>query len=167
MDHLEGPDSDLWLIDVRSGPDIWNTHAMATGNKRGPKQVTASHKAAMQAGRLESKAVREYLEALEAHKPKRGRKRTVESINKRIAAIDELFEDSDALTRVNLVQERMNLDNELLSMEVSESLDEYEDGFVEAAKAYSDRKGITYAAWREVGVDAAVLKRAGISRAAG
>jgi hypothetical protein len=121
----------------------------------------------MQAGRLESKAVREYLEALEAHKPKRGRKRTVESINKRIAAIDELFEESDALTRVNLVQERMNLDNELLSMEVSESLDEYEDGFVEAAKAYSDRKGITYAAWREVGVDAAVLKRAGISRAAG
>ena len=35
-----------------------------------------------------------------------------------------------------------------------------------AAKAYGERKGITYAAWREVGVAAAVLKTAGISRAA-
>jgi hypothetical protein len=35
---------------------------------------------------------------------------------------------------------------------------------VKAASAYSARKGISYAAWRELGVEAAVLKRAGISR---
>ena len=30
---------------------------------------------------------------------------------------------------------------------------------------YGDRKGISYAAWRELGVSPAILKRAGISRA--
>ena len=40
-----------------------------------------------------------------------------------------------------------------------------EDGFVKVAKGYSSRKGISYNAWRTVGVSAAVLKRAGISRA--
>jgi hypothetical protein len=39
-----------------------------------------------------------------------------------------------------------------------------ESGFVKAAKGYSTRKGISYAAWREAGVDPAVLKQAGISR---
>ena len=33
-----------------------------------------------------------------------------------------------------------------------------------AAKGYSERKGISYAAWREAGVPAATLKAAGISR---
>ena len=32
---------------------------------------------------------------------------------------------------------------------------------------YSRRKGITYAAWREAGIDPAVLRRAGIRRAGG
>ena len=36
-----------------------------------------------------------------------------------------------------------------------------------ARASASDRKGITYAAWREAGVDPAVLRRAGIRRAAG
>ena len=39
--------------------------------------------------------------------------------------------------------------------------------FVQAARPYGERKGISYAAWREAGVDAAVLKRAGVRRAAG
>ena len=43
-------------------------------------------------------------------------------------------------------------------------ISELEDAFVEVAVSYSGRKGITYSAWREVGVPAATLKRAGISR---
>jgi hypothetical protein len=37
---------------------------------------------------------------------------------------------------------------------------------VKAARDYGQRKGISYAAWREAGVDAAVLKKAGIGRGA-
>ena len=40
-----------------------------------------------------------------------------------------------------------------------------EKGFAGAAKAYGERKGITFAAWREFGVPTAVLKQAGITRA--
>jgi hypothetical protein len=39
-----------------------------------------------------------------------------------------------------------------------------EGQFVKVAQAYSARKGITYAAWRAVGVEPSVLKKAGISR---
>ena len=35
------------------------------------------------------------------------------------------------------------------------------------AKSYSERKGLTYAAWREAAVDARVLKQAGITRGPG
>jgi hypothetical protein len=41
-----------------------------------------------------------------------------------------------------------------------------EDAFVKVAASYSARQGISYASWREVGVPAAVLKRAKISRSA-
>jgi hypothetical protein len=41
-----------------------------------------------------------------------------------------------------------------------------EQAFAEVAASYSDRQGISYASWREVGVPAAVLKRAGIARSA-
>ena len=51
--------------------------------------MSDSHKAALAEGREQGRAVRRYLEALEAHKPKRGRKRTPDSVQKRLAAIDE------------------------------------------------------------------------------
>jgi hypothetical protein len=118
----------------------------------------------MAVGRNESRAVRAYLEALEAHKPKRGRKRTPESVERRLAVIDSEIDEADAITRVNLVQERINLQDELASLTAGTDLSELEDAFVEAAKGYSERRGISYSAWREVGVEPAVLKRANISR---
>ena len=39
--------------------------------------------------------------------------------------------------------------------------------FVKVAKEYSERNGYSYAAWRAIGVEAAVLKRAGVSRSEG
>ncbi len=126
--------------------------------------MSDSHKAALAEGREQGRAVRRYLEALEAHKPKRGRKRTQESIEKRLAAIEEQLPEADPLTRLHLVQERMNLQNELAAGDNSVDLAVLEEGFVESASPYGQRKGITYAAWREAGVDPAVLRRAGIRR---
>jgi hypothetical protein len=40
-----------------------------------------------------------------------------------------------------------------------------EKQFIKVAKAYGDRKGITYSTWRAAGVSAAVLQKAEISRA--
>ena len=126
--------------------------------------MSDSHKAALAEGRDQGRAVRRYLEALEAHKPKRGRKRTPESVQKRLVAIDQKLADADALTRLHLVQERMNLTNELANAGDTVDLEALEDEFVSAAAPYGSRKGITYAAWRSMGVDPAVLRRAGIKR---
>lgn len=126
--------------------------------------MSAAHKAALAVGRNESRAVRAYLEALEAHRPKRGRKRTPESIKKRLAVIDGSIDAADPITKLNLVQERLNLTAELDHLEGAADLGDYEAEFIDAAAGYSERKGISYAAWRELGVDAAVLKQAGVSR---
>ena len=132
--------------------------------KQSPKKMTDEHKAALAEGRAQGRAIRDYLEALDAHKPKRGRKRTPDSIKKRLAKIDIEIEESDPMRRVVLVQERIDLVAELATAEGGVDLTELEAGFVEHAADYSDRKGISYSAWREVGVLPATLKAAGIGR---
>jgi hypothetical protein len=129
--------------------------------------MSDEHKHALAVGREESRAVRRYLEALEAHKPKRGRRRTSEGIEGRLRQIEEELLIADPLSRVHLVQERIDLENELASKEDAVDLEALEDGFVHAARGYGERKGITYKAWREAGVDANVLSRAGIARTRG
>ena len=126
--------------------------------------MSAQHKQALAVGREESRAVRRYLEALEAHRPRRGRKRTAESIEARLRVIDDKLPSADPLTKVHLVQERINLENELASKGEAVDMKALEDAFVEAAKGYGERKGLTYAAWRAAGVDANVLRRAGVPR---
>ena len=126
--------------------------------------MSDSHKAALAEGREQGRAVRRYLEALEAHKPKRGRKRTPESMQKRLATIDEQLPNADPLTRLHLVQERMDLEAELSATDDGVNLQELQDAFVAAAEPYGRRKGITYSAWRELGVDPSVLRAAGIRR---
>jgi hypothetical protein len=132
--------------------------------RRGPKEITDEHKAAMAAGRTEGRAVKKYLEALEGHRPRRGRKRTPESINARLDRIDHELIAADPMTRLSLIQERLDLKDELRRMETVVDLTEVEADFVTAAKAYGERKGISYQAWREIGVPPAVLKSAGINR---
>jgi uncharacterized protein YicC (UPF0701 family) len=121
----------------------------------------------MAAGRTEGRAVREYLDALRSNKPKRGRKRTPDSIKARLAKIDEEIAVADPLDELRLIQERRNLSEELETMSAGIDMTALEAEFVKVAKSYSQRQGISYATWREVGVEAAVLKAAGVSRAAG
>ncbi len=129
-------------------------------------KMTDAHKQALAEGRRHGKAVRTYLEALEANKPKRGRKRTPESIQTRLDTIEETIEDCAPMTRLSLVQERMDLEAEKAALEAGSTVDmsQLETEFVKSAATYGDSKGITYAAWRQVGVEARVLKAAGISR---
>ena len=128
------------------------------------REMSEEHKAALAEGRKQGRSVRNYLEALEAHKPKRGRKRTPESMRNRLAKIATSLPTADAMSRLQLVQERMDLQAAVTAAETTVDLSALEDEFVTAAGSYGERKGISYAAWREVGVPAAILKRAGITR---
>jgi hypothetical protein len=133
--------------------------------KKGPKNpLSDEHKAAMAAGRHEGRVVRDYLEALRSNKPRRGRKRTAESITARLETIEAELTEADALDELRLLQERRNLQVELESMGTGIDITALEQEFVKVARSYSERQGIAYATWREVGVDASVLKDAGISR---
>lgn len=138
---------------------------MPTMAKRGPKgPLTPEHKAALATGRTEGKVVRDYLEALRTTKPKRGRKRTPESIHARLAAIEEELAVASAIDELRLLQERRDLTIELESKDQGIDIAALETEFIRVAKNYSARQGIEYATWRDVGVEASVLKAAGVSR---
>ena len=126
--------------------------------------MTDEHKAALERGRAEGRIVRDYLEGLRNSKPKRGRKRTPESINGRLQKIEEALADATAIEELQLIQERRDLTAELEQVDQGVDLTALEEAFVGVASAYGERKGISYGSWREVGVSAATLKRAGIGR---
>jgi hypothetical protein len=141
-----------------------NTTKPATTKPRAKSSMSDEHKAALAQGRLEGRVVRDYLAALRASKPKRGRKRTTASINSRLATIDSQLPTASPIDELRLVQEKHNLITELETVDADVDRSGLEDAFVEIAASYGDRHGISYSSWREVGVPAAVLKRAGVGR---
>ena len=126
--------------------------------------MTDEHKAALAKGRVEGRVVREYLEGLRATKPKRGRKRTAETVATRLETIDAELGSASPIDELLLVQERRVLRSELESMSDIIDMKQLEAEFVARAKSYSQSKQISYQSWRDVGVEASVLKAAGISR---
>ena len=131
-----------------------------------PRELSEEHKAALEQGRRAGRAVKDYLTALEGQRPKRGRKRTRESVEKRLAEVGDEIVVAAPLQRLQLVQERLDLEAELERMDADANvnIDDLEAAFVEHCAAYSASKGICRAAWREVGVPAAVLTRAGLKK---
>lgn len=132
--------------------------------KTATRSMSDDHKAALAEGREHGRKVRRYLEAIETNRPKRGRKRSPDAMRNRLTAIEDELMTADPLKRLQLVQERLTLQTHLDADDQPLDLDELEAEFIAVAKGYSERKGITYAAWREIGVEPAVLKKAGISR---
>ena len=128
------------------------------------RKMSDEHKAALAQGRTEGRIVRDYLEALRSNRPKRGRKRTEASITRRLEAIEKSLSEANPLNELKLVQERRDLLAERDSMSNGVDLSDVEDKFVQVAKEYGERQGISYSSWREVGVQPNVLKRAGVSR---
>lgn len=127
-------------------------------------QMSDEHKAALAEGRAQGKAVRDYLAALEQEK-KPGRKVDAASIEQRINEVQaRVDEEPDPAKRVELIQKRLDLENKLIDAQESADLEALEEEFVGAVAPYSERKSISYHAWREAGVPAAVLKRAGVPR---
>lgn len=134
---------------------------------RKSRPISKAHKAALAEGRAQGRAVRRYLEALESSGSKHGRRRSPESIEARLAQIDEVWGEANPITRLHLAQERIDLRSDLDELSTPTiDLDSLEDEFVANAARYADRKGLTYGAFREVGVAPAVLRRAGIRRGA-
>jgi hypothetical protein len=136
----------------------------AGSRKRGPAKMTDSHKQALAEGREASRHVRAYLEALQANKPKRGRKRTKETVQKQLDEVTTQIGPALGLKKLELAQRRIDLETELAGFATKVDLTDLRRDFVKYAKSYAQRKGISYGAWREAGVSAEDLKAAGITR---
>lgn len=125
--------------------------------------MSDEHKAALAQGRRESRAVKDYLAALGSRRP--GRPVTKESLTAKIESLNAKVEkEGDSLKRLEMIQSRIDAEDRLAELEDAVDLEAVEKAFVEVAKSYSDRKGITYSAWREAGVPAATLREAGVAR---
>jgi hypothetical protein len=126
--------------------------------------MTEGHKAALATGRRESRAIKAYLAAIATPK-RRGRPVSPEILEGKIETLDEKIRlTTDPLARVDLIQARLDTQAALDQMNATTDMEALEEGFVRHAASYSQRKGITWTAWREIGVPASVLAAAGVKR---
>jgi len=132
--------------------------------KKATKKMSDEHKAALAKGREQGRAVRDYLAALNEEK-KPGRRVDPETLAQKITQVqDQIASEPDPAKRVEHIQKRLDLEAQQADASGQVDLEALQQGFIAAAQEYSERKGITYSAWREAGVPAAVLKAAGIPR---
>jgi hypothetical protein len=123
--------------------------------------MSQEHKDALAQGRLEARSIKSYLRALDSRRP--GRPVTKESLDKRLERVNsKLGDESDPLKRIDLLQSKLDIETALASVEDGANVEELAATFVTHARSYSDRKGISYTAWRQFGVPADVLRKAGI-----
>ena len=112
----------------------------------------------------EGVTVSAYLTALGEEKARGRRKRSPEKLRQRLDVIAEQMDAASQIVKVHLIQERLDIEEALRPEPPSVAYSPLEDAFCSVVGGWSARKGISYSAWREVGVPAAVLKRAGVRR---
>jgi hypothetical protein len=125
-------------------------------------EMTQEHKEALARDRKEARAIKAYLKTVDTRH--QGRPVTRESLEKRLEKTNRRIEDSDdPLKTVDLIQTRLDIELALSRVEDVESIERLEAKFVKYSASYSERKGVSYTAWRQFGVPAAVLRNAGVS----
>jgi hypothetical protein len=125
--------------------------------------MSDEHKAALAQGRREGRAVKQYLRMVGSRRP--GRPVTKDSLERRIAGLNEKINaEDDPLKKLELIQARIDAEDQMAEVEDAVDADAIEKEFLEVAKSYSERKGLSYSAWREAGVSAQTLREAGIAR---
>lgn len=112
-------------------------------------------------------AVKKYLEAISGGGPMR-RVRSPEILRAKIAECDgQLTNGIAPIKKLEVAQVKINLQRELVLSEAQnsddETMTELRDGFIDAAPRYAERRGISYVAFRKVGVPREVLRAAGIT----
>lgn len=135
---------------------------MARGNTpTNVRTLSEGHKKALTSGRLESKAIGDYVDALKAGAGKaRKSRRTRDDVRAEIKEAKAELRTARAVDRVRLQQRLIDLDVELGEIAKFVDIAPLEREFIKVVKRFSERNGITWTAWRKVGVSAAVLRAA-------
>jgi hypothetical protein len=128
-------------------------------SKKTRRTMSDEHKQAIADARRQNQAVRDYLNALTTAKPAGRRPTTTpEQVQAQIEA------EADPVKRLELIQRRLDVEDRLADEQKLPDLETLEAAFVAVAVDYASRKGITYSAFRELGVPASALKQAGMAR---
>lgn len=114
--------------------------------------------------RAQGRIVKEYLDALTTCAVGHRNVCMTETIDQRLGAVDDEMAVADAERRSELVQERRELQAERARRLATGGLAALEEAFVQTVAAYSVCVGISYQAWREIGVPSSVLARAAVQR---
>jgi hypothetical protein len=142
--------------------------AAKTTKRPGPRKMSTAHKKALSDGRAMSATVDRYLSAI-ATPGRRGRKVSKATLQQRLGAAEVRLRASAGVARVLAAQEVRDLRARLSSLDSTGGADikALQTDFIKVAKRFGDNRGISYAAWRDAGVSADVLKRAGVARIRG
>jgi hypothetical protein len=132
------------------------------------RKLSTAHKRALAEGRTMSATVDRYLSAVNTPK-RRGRKVSRASLEKRLSAARARSKAASGVDKVLAAQEIRDLQTRIAALESSSGGDlaSLEAAFVKIAKRFGENRGIGYGAWRDAGVPAVVLKKAGIARTRG
>ncbi len=118
------------------------------------RTMSEEHKAAIATAKRETAVIDRHLVAL--GKQERKRRLTPKAIQRRIDALDRQMSGVKAGRRLEFIQQRIDLVDQLADLENNDR------DAIEIAKGYSERKGITREAWRAMGVPVGVLRLAGL-----
>jgi hypothetical protein len=134
----------------------------------GERKLSAAHKRALAEGRTMSATVDRYLSAVNTPK-RRGRKVSKAALEQRLAEARTKAKSATGVEKVLAAQDVRDLQMRIANMNVASGGDikSLEAAFVKIAKRFGENRGIGYGAWRDAGVPAVVLKKAGVARTRG
>jgi hypothetical protein len=132
------------------------------------RKLSAAHKRALAEGRTMSAVVDRYLSAVNTPK-RRGRKVSKAALLQRLADSRAKAKSAHGVDKVLAAQEVRDLEVRIAKIETATGGDikSLESAFVKIARRFGENRGIGYGAWRDAGVPAVVLKRAGVARTRG
>ena len=132
------------------------------------RRLSAAHKRALAEGRTMSATVDRYLSAVNTPK-RRGRKVSKAALQQRLGDARVKAKTATGVERVLAAQEVRDLQSRIAALDTSAGGDikSLEAAFVKIAKRFGENRGIGYGAWRDAGVPAQVLKKAGVARTRG
>jgi len=133
-----------------------------------PRKMSAAHKKALAEGRTMSATVNSYLAAINTPK-KRGRRVSKATLDQRLTAARARSKAATGVEKVMAAQEVRDLQAKLAQVSTTSGVDtkRLEADFVKIAKKFGENRGIGYGSWRDAGVSAVVLKKAGVARTRG
>ena len=112
--------------------------------------------------RLQAQTITAYLEALRAPKPTTSRETLLKRMEKAEKALIAAEEKGLWLKAMDVMERLAKHQQTLNELDRQGSIEDLERRFIEVAKDYSDRKGLSYETWRYMEVPPKVLQAAGI-----